>query len=83
MVFLQLISVPLVSTGPQGPWALPRALEARARRSLKGPPRLLRCTQLFFPHVLLLATESEVMDTQAQCQTNASEESYSYMEQCS
>jgi hypothetical protein len=37
----------------------------------------------FFPHVLLLATESEVMDTQAQCQTNASEESYSYMEQCS
>ena len=82
MVFLQLISVPLVSTGPQGPWALPRALEARARRSLKGPPRLLRCTQLFFPHVLLLAS-LKVMDTQAQCQTNASEESHSYMEQCS
>ena len=36
----------------------------------------------FFPHVLLLAS-LKVMDTQAQCQTNASEESYSYMEQCS
>ena len=36
----------------------------------------------FFPHVLLLAS-LKVMDTQAQCQTNASEESHSYMEQCS
>lgn len=56
-------------------------------QGLKGPPRLLRCTQLFlefFSHVLLLASETGSDGYPSQCETNTSEEeSYSYVEQCS